>query len=180
MTGIFSFLIGLPATDAPLITAALLAALPFIDTPSVPVVPLAVSGVAALVVVSYIAFRRGLGGQAYRLKMLSPERIAAHRHDGSEQSVEALAASIAERANAICQAVSEDSSDIRTEMCAIGYRRCANDMITLTHRINEESTASPLARRVRLRRLRKRAVDALSRARECLPADALKATRQET
>ncbi|WP_119066357.1 hypothetical protein [Rubrobacter indicoceani] len=155
-----------------------LAFAPLVAAPAVPV-PLAVLGFLATLGVFYIALRRGLGSNAYRLRMLSPERIAAHRPDGSGQTVEGLAASISERANAICQAVSEDSSEVRAEMCAMGYRRCADDMITLTHRLNEEAGASPLARRVRMRRARKRAVEALDRARNCLPAEALKATRQE-
>lgn len=152
---------------------------PALATPNIPFTLMAVLGAATVFLVFYIALKRGLGSQAYRMRMLSPERVAAHRQDSSAQSVEALAASVTERANAICQAINEDSSEIRAEMCAMGYRRCANDMITLTHRINEESGLHPLARRIRMRRARKKAVEALSRARKCLPAEALKATRQE-
>ncbi|MGI8650863.1 MAG: hypothetical protein ACR2KW_10890 [Rubrobacter sp.] len=168
MTGSFSDL-----TTSTAFSPAILAA------PALPVVSLTGLGIAAVILAFYLALRRGLGSQAYRLRMLSPERIAAHRPDGSERSVEALAASIIERANAICQAIGEDSSELRAEMCAIGYRRCADDMITLTHRIGVEAGVSPLARRIRMNRIRKRAVEALVRARRCLPPEALKATRQE-
>ena len=64
-------------------------------------------------------------------------------------------------------------------MCAIGYRACANDMITLTHLTNEVLPNASLLKRLRLRRGRKRAIDALSEARKALPPGALRATPQE-
>lgn len=144
-----------------------------------PLIPLFVGGVVVLLAAGFLAVRRGLSSPAYRLRKLSPERITAYRSSGGEQSVEDFAASIAERANEISRVLEEDSSEIRAEMCALGYRRCANDMITLTHRVNEEAPGAPLARRLRMKRARKRAVEALSRARESLPPEALRATRQE-
>ena len=64
-------------------------------------------------------------------------------------------------------------------MCALGYRSCVNDMITLTHLANEELPNAVPIRRMKLRRVRRKATDALSEAREALPPGALRATRQE-
>jgi hypothetical protein len=64
-------------------------------------------------------------------------------------------------------------------MCAIGYRACVNDMITLSHLINEELPLANLRRRLTLRRARRRATEALAGAREALPPGALRATHQE-
>jgi hypothetical protein len=64
-------------------------------------------------------------------------------------------------------------------MCALGYRACANDMITLTHLINEALPDASFLRRVRLRRSRKKAIDALSEARKALPPGALRTAPQE-
>ena len=43
-----------------------------------------------------------------------------------------------EQARGDQHALEESPSDeVRVEMCALGYRACANDMITLTHLTNE-------------------------------------------
>jgi hypothetical protein len=52
-------------------------------------------------------------------------------------------------------------------------------MITLTHLANEELPNAGFLRRMKLRRARKKATDALVEAREALPPGALRATRQE-
>ena len=52
-------------------------------------------------------------------------------------------------------------------------------MITLTHLVNEALPNAPLLGRLKLRRARKRAIDALAEAREALPPEALRASRQE-
>jgi hypothetical protein len=64
-------------------------------------------------------------------------------------------------------------------MCALGYRACANDMITLTHLTNETLPNASLLQRVRLRRARRKAIDALTGARKALPPGALRAAPQE-
>jgi hypothetical protein len=52
-------------------------------------------------------------------------------------------------------------------------------MITLTNLINEEWRAAGPLKRLKLRRWRRRATDALSDARKAIPPSALRATRQE-
>ncbi len=139
----------------------------------VPVIPLTV-GVAFVV-------RRELDSPAHRLRRLSPEAITRYRpRHGEIQTPKELSRSIAERAGEIRRTLTELPADeTRIEMCALGYRACANDMITLTHLINEALPNAPLLQRLSLRRSRKRAIDALSEAREALPPEALRASRQE-
>jgi hypothetical protein len=136
----------------------------------VPVVPLTL-------LVAFI-MRRRFGSP---LRRLSPEAIADYRSRVSpSDSPEALSRAIVERAQEIQRSLEESPADeIRVEMCAIGYRACANDMITLTHLTNEVLPNASLLKRLRLRRGRKRAIDALSEARKALPPGALRATPQE-
>lgn len=141
--------------------------------------PLAAAGLLVVLAASYFALRRGLGSSAYKLRGLSPEKIAAYHNEDENPSAEGVSASIVERATQIKHALDEEPSEIETEMCALGYRKCANDMITLTHLINEEMKEAPLFRRWRLKRCRKRAIESLSAVRESLPPGILKATRQE-
>ena len=138
----------------------------------VPLVPLTV-GIALVV-------RRELESPAHRLRRLSPEAIVRHRPRRRDESPEGLSRSIVERAGEIRRSLTELPTDeTRIEMCALGYRACANDMITLTHLVNEGLSNAPLVDRIKLRRARKRAIDALAEAREALPPEALRASRQE-
>jgi len=138
----------------------------------VPLVPLTV-GIALVV-------RRELESPAHRLRHLSPEAIVGFRPRRRAESPETLSRSIVERAGEIRRSLTELPTDeTRIEMCALGYRACANDMITLTHLVNEALPAAPLVERLKLRRARKRAIDALAEAREALPPEALRASRQE-
>lgn len=143
------------------------------------ILPLAVIGLFTVLVASYFAVKRGMRSPAYRLRGLSPERITSYHNEEALPSVETVSDSIVERATRIKQALDEDPSEIEVEMCALGYRKCANDMITLTHLVNEEMSEAPLLRRWRLKRSRKKAIEALSAVRESLPPGVLKATRQE-
>ena len=139
----------------------------------VPLVPLTV-GIALVV-------HRELDSPAHRLRRLSPEAITGYRtRRQTSESPEDLSRSIAERAVEIRRSLTELPSDeTRVEMCALGYRTCANDMITLTHLINEALPNAPLLRRLKLQRARKKAIDALAEAREAIPSEALRASRQE-
>ena len=139
----------------------------------VPVVPLTL--VVAIVV------RRRSASPVRRLRRLSPEAIADYRSRVSfPDSPEALSRAIIERAEEIRRSLEESPSDeLRVEMCALGYRACANDMITLTHLTNEALPGASLMKRLRLRRSRKRAIDALSEARKALPPGALRTAPQE-
>lgn len=131
-------------------------------------------------VVAFIA-RRRFGGPTYGIHRLSPQAIAGYRaRDPATNSPEALSRAIVERAEEIQHALEESPSDeVRVEMCTLGYRACANDMITLTHLINEALPTASFLRRVKLRRSRKKAIDALSEARRALPPGALRTAPQE-
>ena len=147
--------------------------------PAVPVVALA--PLVPLTLLGALFLRWARGSTAYRTRRLSPEAIAGYRRSQRppENSPEELSRSIVERAEEISRALAESPSEIRVEMCALGYRACANDMITLTHLTNEELPYAGFLRRMKLRRLRKRATDALAAARAALPPGALRTTRQE-
>ena len=116
----------------------------------------------------------------YRARRLSPEAIVAHQTRESEtETPEELSHRIVERADEIHRTLLESPSEVQVEMCALGYRACVNDMITLTHLINEESKSAGPVKRLRLRSARRRATDSLSVTREAMPPGALRATRQE-
>ena len=138
----------------------------------VPLIPLTV-GIA-------LVARRELESPAHRLRRLSPEAIVGYRPRRRAESPESLSRSIVERAAEIRRSLTELPADeTRVEMCVLGYRACANDMITLTHLVNEALPNTPLLQRLKLRRARKRAINALAEAREALPPEALRASRQE-
>jgi len=139
----------------------------------VPIIPLTL-------VVAFI-IRRRFGGPAYGIHRLSPQAIAGYRTRApTTNSPEALSRAIVERAEEIQHALEESPSDeVRVEMCALGYRACANDMITLTHLINDALPNASFLKRAKLRRNRKKAIDALANARKALPPGALRTAPQE-
>jgi hypothetical protein len=145
-------------------------------------------GVPVLVLVAVVPLtllvtllgRRWFGSVAYSMRWLSPEAIAGYRsRRPATDTPENLSRSIVERATEIRRTLAESPSEIRIEMCTLGYRACVNDMITLTHLANEELPTAGFLRRFKLRRARKKATDALAGAKEALPPGALRATRQE-
>lgn len=162
-----------------LILAAEIAALALLKfvIPDAPVVLLSLSVPLTLIIV--LLARRALESPTFGARRLSPQAIVGYRARRRDDSPEELSRSIVERATEIQRTLAESPSEIRVEMCTLGYRACVNDMITLTHRINEELPASSFFERLRLRRSRKKATDALAGAREALPPGALRATRQE-
>jgi len=107
-------------------------------------------------------------------------RAGQGRQEGADEPTpEGLSRSIVERAEEIKRALGDSPSPVRVEMCSLGYRACANDMLTLAHLINGEvPSASPL-RRLKLRRCRRRATEALAAANAALPPGALRTMRQE-
>ena len=137
--------------------------------------------IIALTLVVAFVLRRRFGGPAYDIHRLSPQAIAGYRaRDSAANSPEALSRAIVERAEEIQHALEESPSDeVRVEMCALGYRACANDMITLTHLTNQALPDASFLKRIRLRRSRKKAIDALSEARRALPPGALRTAPQE-
>ncbi len=149
-----------------------------IVAPSVPVLTLA--PVIPLTLLVALLARRWFGSAAYRMRQLSPEDIAGSRsRRPAADSPEDLSRSIVERATEIRRTLAESPTEIRIEMCTLGYRACVNDMITLTHLANQELPNANFLRRFKLRRARKKATDALAEAREAMPPGALRATRQE-
>ena len=146
--------------------------------PDTPV--LALAPIVPLTLVLALLARRWTTSAHFRMRAISPEAIADYggeRHQAD--SPETLSRSIVERATEIRRTLSEEPSEIRVEMCTLGYKACVNDMITLTHLTNEQLPNAGFLRRVRLRRARNKATDALAEAREALPPGALRATRQE-
>jgi preprotein translocase subunit Sec61beta len=125
--------------------------------------------------------RRRAADPSNRAKRLSPEDIVRYRSIEEERQEDAatLSRTIVERAGEIRRTLIASPSEVQVEMCALGYRACVNDMITLTHLASEQSkTAGPI-KRLKLRRQRRLATDALTAAREALPPNALRTTRQE-
>ncbi len=137
-----------------------------------PILPLTL---AAALLLRYI-FR----SPAYWARRLSPEGIMRHRAPETQADTpEELSRRIVERADEIHRTLLESPSEVQIEMCALGYRACVNDMITLTHLVNEEMKSAGPVKRLKLHAARKRATDSLSGAREAMPPGALRATRQE-
>jgi hypothetical protein len=159
---------------------AALATLPAV-APDVPV--LALSLVVPLTLVVAVLARHRFESPVRRslAHRLSPEAIAGYRpRRPATDTPEELSRSIVERAEEIRRALEETPSDeVRVEMCALGYRACANDMITLTHLTNETLPTASFLQRMKLRRARKKAIDSLTEARRALPPGALRAAPQE-
>ncbi len=160
--GVEAVVIGLLSYEAPVWLILLLA----------PILP--------LTLVAAILLRHFTGSPAYRARRISPQEIVSYRgREPQKDTPEDLSRRIVERADEIRRTLLESPSEVQVEMCALGYRACVNDVITLTHLVNEESkTAGPI-RRFRLRSVCRRATDSLSGAREAMPPGALRATRQE-
>ncbi len=139
----------------------------------VPILPLTL---AAALLLRYV-----VGSTTYRARRLSPEAIVKHRARElrATDAPEELSRRIVERADEIHRTLLESPSEVQVEMCALGYRACVNDMITLTHLVNEEYPDVGPIKRLKLRAARRRATDSLSGAREAMPPGALRATRQE-
>ncbi|WP_047863735.1 hypothetical protein [Rubrobacter aplysinae] len=139
---------------------------------------------APATVIGAFMLRSFMDDPARRTRSLSPESIAGYRSPeesagSGERLPREISRSIVERSEEIQRTMSESPSEIQTEMCAIGYRSCVNDMITLTHKINAALPEAGLVGRMRLRADRRRATDSLAKARRSLPPGALRATRQE-
>jgi hypothetical protein len=164
-----------------LILAAEVVALVVLERVAPKVQVLALTPLVPLTLVAALLLRWALNSTAFRTRRLSPEAIASYGRSQppAKNSPEELSRSIVERAEEISRALAESPSEIRVEICALGYRACANDMITHTHLTNEELPYAGFLRRMKLRRLRKRATDALAAARAALPPGALRTTRQE-
>ncbi len=129
----------------------------------------------------FLLRRRRAADPSFRARRLSPEDIVGYRTvvDQSQADTAVLSRSIVERAGEIRRTLLAAPSEVQVEMCVLGYRACVNDMITLTHLASEEAKTSRPIRRLKLRRQRRLATDALTAAREALPPNAMRSTRQE-
>ncbi len=160
--GFEALVIGLLSYEGPLWVVLLLA----------PILP--------LMLVAAFLLRRFTASPSYRVRRISPEEIVGYRsREPEEDSPEDLSRRIIERTDEIRRTLLESPSEVQVEMCALGYRACVNDVITLTHLVNEESKTAGPKRRFRLRSVYRHATDSLSGAREAMPPGALRATRQE-
>lgn len=100
---------------------------------------------------------------------LSPRKIVEYRVREEESvSPERLSGRIVERSEEIHRSLLGEPSEVEVEMCVLGYRACADDLITLGCMVNEELPNSGLIRRLRLKMALRRAADALSRVRKSL------------
>jgi hypothetical protein len=139
---------------------------------------------APATIVGVFALRSAMNDPSRELRSISPENIVGYRppevaSGSEEQPPQELSHSIVERSEEIRRTLSESPSGIQIEMCAIGYRSCVNDMISLTHKINAALPEANFFERMRLRSARRRATDSLAKARQALPPGALRTTRQE-
>lgn len=101
---------------------------------------------------------------------LSPRGIVEYAApEESPPSPERLSRQIVERAYEIHHALQSRPSDVEVEMCDMGYRACADDMITLVRLVDKELPEAGFLRRLRLGFARNRAARSLSRIRETLP-----------
>ncbi len=130
---------------------------------------------------AFLVSRRGSSlDPSYSARRLSPEDIVGYRSVQEQQADAAtLSRSIVERAGEIRRTLLSSPSEVQIEMCALGYRACVNDMITLTHLASEAAKTGGPIKRLKLRRHRRLATEALTAAREALPPNALRTTRQE-
>ena len=137
--------------------------------------------VAFLTGAAVFLLRRRAADPSFGARRLSPEDIVGYRtvEDGDQADTAALSRTIVERAGEIRRTLLASPSGVQVEMCVLGYRACVNDMITLTHLATEEAKASGPIKRLKLRRHRRLATDALTAAREALPPNAMRSTRQE-
>lgn len=115
----------------------------------------------------------------YLAHTMTPESII--RSGGPEEPVspERLARQIVESSDQIHRTLLEEPSDLEIETCALGYRTCAENMVTLVRLVDEELEESNPIRRRRLRAALLRATHSLSLVRQALPPEALNVTHRK-
>ena len=107
----------------------------------------------------------------HRARTVSPESIISYEHSGDAMEPESLSRQIVERSYQIYRTLQSRPSDVEAQMCALGYRACADDMITLCRLVDKELLDAGPVRQLRLKMLRNRTAYALSRARTALPRE---------
>lgn len=105
----------------------------------------------------------------YRSLKLSPERIVGCQRSVQTGTPEALSKQIVECSERIRETLAADPSPIEIEMCVLGYKGCAADMLLLLGCIEEELPEANAIRRWRLKSARRKAIESLTRTRQALP-----------
>lgn len=113
----------------------------------------------------------------YGMRLISPRQIACYEEPAQPVCAQMLSRSIVERAHQIERAMRSSPSQTEAEMCIRGYHACVDDMITLARMTDKERPEARPVRRLRLRLYRNMAARSLSRARQVLPAEALRVAR---
>lgn len=120
--------------------------------------------------------------QAWRLRRgihrVSPYQIACAEEPEQTISPQRLCRRIVERSHQIHRTLLHQPTETEIEMCVLGYRCCARDMIKLSCIIDAERLVIGVPRRWTLELVRRQSAHALSRARKKLPPQALRTQRQ--
>lgn len=119
---------------------------------------------------SVLAYWLRLKRTSYRAWTLSPEKITGRR-DPEKHAPDPwrLSRNIVERTDEVHRCLLDKPSDAEVEMCVLGYRACADDMIDLGVLVDRELSQSGPLRRARLQATRRRAADSLARVRYAVP-----------
>ena len=107
------------------------------------------------------------------MKALSPLQVSSVRCRHAPTEPEALARRIVECSFQIRATMLESPSETEIESCLVGYKSCADDMVTLAAMVAKEHPKSGAMRRLKLRMVRGEALHSLARAREALPDRAM-------
>lgn len=105
----------------------------------------------------------------YRAMKLSPERVIGCRSSVQTETPETLSKHIVERVEQIQNTLAADPSPIEIEMCVLGYKSCATDMLLLEGWIEEKLPEANAIRSWRLKSARRKAIESLTRTRKALP-----------
>ena len=110
---------------------------------------------------------------------ITPESII--KADGSKGPVnpDRLAKQIVECSDQICRTLLGKLSGLEVQMCALGYRTCTDNMITLVRLVDEELEKSGPIRWLRFKRALRRATESLSQAHEAFPPETLRIPHQK-
>lgn len=121
------------------------------------------------------------GHLRYRALTLTPERLIKPGLAVTEEPTtpERLARRITDSSNRIHRTLLGRASGPEVDLCAMGYRACAEDLVSLADLVRRESGKSGALRRLRLRAALRRAAEALSRARESFPTETLSVSREK-
>lgn len=103
------------------------------------------------------------------MKALTPHHVSSARCRHVPSETELLGRRIVECRVQIRATMLDDPSESEIEACSLGYRACAEDMVTLAALIAVERPKAGVLRRLRLWAIKGEAGVALARAREALP-----------